>query len=88
MNEEDLEQLADDWKRMRDEISSLKADVRELLSLIRLLSVFEHRQTSGTAQDEASQQFDKRLQAILEKHGISTDETVQPIGHGTRRIIS
>jgi len=80
MDDSDLLNLKHDVERHEEavtedakEIGELKADVRELFSLIKLLSVFVRRETSGKAGDEASTEFNKRLQAILQKHGIALD---------------
>ncbi len=75
--EDPLENLKYDVERHEDaviqdssDIARLKADVSELIELLKLLNIFVHRTTGGRAVDEASDEFRKRLRAILEKHGI------------------
>jgi hypothetical protein len=53
------------------EIAELKADVRELLSLVNLFSMFAHRDLMLDAQDKAAKEFQKRLGDMLEKYGIA-----------------
>jgi len=48
----------------------LKTDVWELLNLVRLLDVFVQRPVSGMAEEKAGIEFETRLQAALQKHGI------------------
>jgi hypothetical protein len=68
MSEEaDLEQMVDDWPRMRDEIASLKSDVRELVHLVKLLDVFKSGQITSTIADDSSKELRRRIDAILKK---------------------
>ena len=80
MEDSDLLNLQHDLERHEaavtedaKEIEQLKEDIRELLSLIQLLSIFVHRQNFGTHQDAASSAFNRQLQTILGKHGIALD---------------
>ena len=49
-------------------IESLKADVKELLSLIRLLDAFGAKQPFGNVQENAYKEFQERIKNMLEKH--------------------
>jgi hypothetical protein len=68
MNEEELEQLGEDWLRMREEISSLKADVRKLIELVKLMGGFVRISDEGRQTDEDVKEFRKGLSEILNKH--------------------
>jgi hypothetical protein len=77
MNEKDFINLIHDVERHEDavtedakEIRELKTDVWELLNLVRLLDVFVQRPVSGMAEEKAGIEFETRLQAALQKHGI------------------
>jgi hypothetical protein len=66
MSEEaNLEQMVDDWPRMRDEIASLKSDVRELVHLVKLLDAFKSGQI--TIADDSSKELRRRIDTILKK---------------------
>jgi hypothetical protein len=56
------------------QIKSLKDDLRELLNLMRLLGVFVQRPVSGMEEEKAAIEFDTRLRAMLEKHGVARFE--------------
>ena len=58
--------LTEDAKEIRE----LKTDVWELLNLVRLLQVSVKRPVSGMAEENAGIEFETRLQAALQKHGI------------------
>ena len=68
MSEEiDLEQLAEDWPRIRAEITSLKADVRELAEIVRLIASSVTLQTVNAQIENDVKEFRNRLTKLLEK---------------------
>jgi hypothetical protein len=81
MNEKDFINLMHAVERHEDaitedakEIRELKADVRELLNLIRLLDAFVQRPVSGMAEQKSAIEFSTRLRAMLQKHGMPSCE--------------
>jgi hypothetical protein len=77
MDETDFIELRHDVERLENalaedlnQIKALKADLQEVLSLMRLLGIFFQRPVFGTAQENPAEEFEKRLKAMLEKHGI------------------
>jgi len=71
INEKDFINLMHPVERHEDaitedvkEIVELKADVRELLNLIRLLDAFVQRPVSGMAEEKSAIEFSTRLRAI------------------------
>lgn len=63
--------MVDDWPRMRNEISSFKSDVRELIHLVKLLDAFNSGHIKTTTADESSKEIRRRIDAILKKRGTS-----------------
>lgn len=71
MSEEvDIEQLGEDWPRIREDIKSLKADMRELAEIVKLLASSVTLQTVGTQVEKDVKEFRARLTKLLEKHSI------------------
>jgi hypothetical protein len=77
MDEIDFIELQHDVERLEGaltedlkEIKALKADLREVLGLMRLLGAFFERPVFGTMPENPAEEFEKRLKAMLEKHGI------------------
>jgi uncharacterized coiled-coil protein SlyX len=55
---------------LSEEIKKLKTDVRELLNLMRLVGALFQRPIFGIVQENPEKEFEKRLRATLEEHGI------------------
>jgi hypothetical protein len=56
--------------QLSTEIRELKTDMREVLNLMRLLGSVFQRPVFGTVKGNPVDEFEKRLTAMLEKHGI------------------
>jgi hypothetical protein len=81
MSSLDVEKLFSDWEEIQEgqeaaliglstELKELKTDVREMLNLMRLVGAFFRKPVFGTVEENPEKEFEKRLGAILEKHGI------------------
>ena len=56
--------------QLSTEIRELKTDMREVLNLMRLLGAVFQRPVFGAVKGNPVDEFEKRLKAMLEKHGI------------------
>lgn len=79
MNEQDLEHTLERHETAVTQdsksIAELKTNVRELLTLIKLLGTFAHKELFLPAQEEASKEFQTRLDAMLQKHEVHQKTT-------------
>jgi hypothetical protein len=70
MRDEDLEELAKEWKKIGEEVSSLKKDVRVLIKIARLVDVQLAKKSSPALKETASDEFKMLLGELLHKHDI------------------
>jgi hypothetical protein len=70
MNDEDFAQLTTELKRIGEDVSSIKKDIRVLIKLARLLDALLLRETSRALKETASDEFKMLLGELLHKHEI------------------
>ena len=66
-----VKRLEDALNEDANQIDSLKADVKELLSLVRLLDSSIQKVGITSIQENANQEFQRRLRNMLGRHGMA-----------------
>jgi hypothetical protein len=70
MNDKDFEQLTRELKKIGEDVSSIKKDIRVLIKLARLVDALLLREISGALKEAASDEFKMLLGELLHKHEI------------------